>query len=77
MRRIVDHFLLYSNYFLLYSILYVDLVYSFENRRKIILVSKKWMFRNKVQQIRKFADLNNLLDLSTFRKCGTLRICDL
>ncbi len=28
-------------------------------------------------QIRKFADLNSLLDLQTFRKCGTLRICDL
>ncbi len=27
-------------------------------------------------QIRKFADLNNLLDLRTFRKCGNLRICD-
>jgi hypothetical protein len=28
-------------------------------------------------QIRKFADLNNLLDLLTFSKCGPLRICDL
>ncbi len=25
----------------------------------------------------KRADLNNLLDLRTFRKCGTMRICDL
>ncbi len=28
-------------------------------------------------QIRKFANLNNLLHLRTFRNCGTLRICDL
>ncbi len=28
-------------------------------------------------QIRKFADSNNLLDLPTFRKCDSLRICDL
>jgi hypothetical protein len=27
--------------------------------------------------VQEFADLNNLLDLQTFRKCGTLRICDL
>jgi hypothetical protein len=31
-------------------------------------------FRKK--KIRKFADLNNLIDLRTFRKCGTLRIFD-
>ena len=36
-------------------------------------------FANKFRksQIRKFADLNNLLDLWTCSKCGTLRICDL
>ncbi len=28
-------------------------------------------------QIRKFADLNNLLHLRTFRKCDTLHPCDL
>jgi hypothetical protein len=28
-------------------------------------------------QIHKFADFSNLLDLRTFRKCGTLRISDL
>jgi hypothetical protein len=28
-------------------------------------------------QIRKFADLNNLLDLRKFRKCDTSRPCDL
>jgi hypothetical protein len=28
-------------------------------------------------QIRKFADIHNLLDVRTFRKGGTLRICDL
>jgi hypothetical protein len=32
---------------------------------------------NRKSQIRKFADLNNLLDLRTFRKCCTVRICDL
>ncbi len=29
------------------------------------------------QEIRKFADLNNLLDLRTFCKWGTLWVCDL
>jgi hypothetical protein len=27
-------------------------------------------------QIHKFVDINNVLDLRTFSKCGTLRICN-
>ncbi len=33
--------------------------------------------RFRKSQIRKFADLTNLLALRTFHQCGTLRICDL
>jgi hypothetical protein len=42
-------------------------------------ISKVGLFAIKFckSQINKYADLNNVLDFRTFRKCGTLWICDL
>ncbi len=46
---------------------------------KCTYISKSRRSHNKLRklQIRKFADVNNLLVLRTFSKCGTLQICNL
>jgi hypothetical protein len=62
-----------KDYFLQLNVLYTVVASSTIN----MLLYVKLKGGQSVNNIRKSADLNNLLDLRSFRKRGTLRICDL